>query len=160
MALDLPTLPPTSPCRKLSAGHRQGHLVLAPTQAVAVIVAVAVKNATVSPVAAVGSTVAAVAVAPAAAAADDVVSLSSSSMRRRLPSAPVRIRERRRGRRRRGGTAFDRRHRRFERCCRRLATVARAAVVDAREGQGVFVEEGGVVGVGVGMIVVIVATAV
>ncbi len=90
MALDLPTSPPTSPCRKLSAGHRQSRLVLAPTQAVAVIVAVAVENAAVSLVAPVGSTVAAVAVAPAAAAAaDDVVALSSSSMRRRLPSAPV-----------------------------------------------------------------------
>jgi len=37
-----------------------------------------------------------------------------------------------------------------------LATIARAAVVDAREGQEVFVKEG----VGVGMIIVIVVTAV
>jgi len=49
VVLDLPILPPTSP----SAGHRQGCLVLAPTQAVAVIVVVAVENAVVSPVAAV-----------------------------------------------------------------------------------------------------------
>ena len=53
VVLDLPILPPTSPRCKLSVGHRQGRLVLAPTQAVAVIVAVAVESATVSLVAAV-----------------------------------------------------------------------------------------------------------
>jgi len=53
MALDLPALLPASPRCKLSVGHRQGRLVLAPTQAVAVIVAVTVESATVSLVAAV-----------------------------------------------------------------------------------------------------------
>ena len=166
VVLDLPTLQPTSPRCKLSVGHRQGRLVLAPTQAVAVIVVVAIKNAAVSPVAAV-----------IAVPTDPPLLLLRLLLLLLLPMM-----------------SCCHRHRQCVIICRQLqpghmnggagggsggapllivdatapsivaaaaaaalATVGRAAIEDVQEGQEVFVEEGGVIGIW--MIIVIIATA-